>query len=132
MPLLALALAAANPAFPAMDDALHAECARVAKVHPLLIIAVMAEGPVDCGDPESGVPVDCAADETPEQKKAHALRWELRKYQEAGYKAADAACRDWRAYPKSDDMRAIAASAIAEARARDKATAVPAAAAPGS
>jgi len=130
MPLLALALAAANPAFPPMDDDLRAECARVAKVYPILMIAAMAEGPVDCGDPESGESVDCAAGETPEQKKAHALRWELRKYQEAGYKAADAACDDWRAYPKSDDMRAIVASAIAEARSRDKATSVPPAPAP--
>ncbi|MEP9358836.1 hypothetical protein [Sphingomonas sp. KR3-1] len=127
MPLLALALAAAGTVAAPMpqDIDLKAECARVAQVYPRLMLAAMAEGPMDCGDPERGESVDCAAGETPEQKQAHALRWEIRKYQEAGYKTADTACGSWRAHPKSPEVAEAARVAIVAARARDKATAVP-------
>ena len=111
----ASAMAAAKP-----RDPLIAECARVTEVYPLLMLAAMAEWPMDCGLSDDGSdPVDCAAGETPEQKAAHARRFEIRTWQEAGYKAADDACTAWRADKGSQALREAAAAAVAEARRRD-------------
>jgi hypothetical protein len=121
--LRALALAAVSwSAAAAGSEAsarLERECARVTEVYPLLMLAAMAEGPLDCGDPDSGVEVDCAAGETPEQRAAHAHRHAVRQYQEAAYKIADEACDAWRANRAAVPLQEAAARAIAGARATD-------------
>jgi uncharacterized membrane protein len=109
----AIAVAAENPA------RLERECARVTEVYPLLMLAAMAEGPMDCGDPDSGVQVDCAAAETPAERAAHARRYAIRQYQEAAYKTADEACGAWRASRDAVPLQDAASHAIAAARATD-------------
>lgn len=99
--------------------ALDAECARVAKVYPLLMLAVMAEGPMNCGT-HTGEEIDCDAGETPEQAAARAARLERRQLQEEAYKKADEACTAWRANKRSEPLIDAVFQAVAEARKTDK------------
>jgi hypothetical protein len=114
--LLVSSAAASKPA-----RRLQAECDRVTKVYPLLMLARMGEGPMDCGTSDDGSDyVDCAAGETAEEKAAHARRFAVRKIQEAAYGKADDACTAWRADRASAALREAAVAAIAEARATDR------------
>lgn len=119
--ILTLAMAGWSAAAAAAEDParLERECARVTHIYPLLMLAAMAEGPMDCGDPDSGVEVDCAANETPAERAAHARRYAIRQYQEAAYKTADEACGAWRANRDAVPLQDAAAHAIAAARATD-------------
>jgi hypothetical protein len=96
---------------------LKAECERVFKVYPTLMLAVMLEGPMNCGEPGTDEIVDCDVNETPAEKLAHARRLEVRKHQEAAYEKADKACTGWIGNKRSNSLRAIAEAAILEARA---------------
>jgi len=120
--MLALTLAGWSAAAGAAEDQarLERECVRVVtQVYPLLILAVMAEGPMDCGDQHGGEVVDCAANETPAERTAHARRLAIRQHQEAAYETADTACKAWRANPGDVALQDAAARAIAGARATD-------------
>jgi hypothetical protein len=119
--LLAIAALAGAPAAAAEKPrSLDAECARAHKVYPVLIMAAMMEGPMDCGMSDDGSDhVDCAAGETPEQKAAHARRFETRTLQKNAYEKADGACTAYERDKASPASREAAATAIAEARATD-------------
>jgi|GEM_PF-5672209 len=118
---LILATAGWSAATAAAEDParLERECARVTEVYPILMLAAMAEGPLDCGDHYSSVEVDCAANETPAERAAHARRYAIRQYQEAAYKTADEACVAWRASRDAVPLQEAASRAIAAARATD-------------
>ena len=108
------ALAAA----PADDDALKQldrGCAQVQKAYPLLMLAVMAEGPMNCGEP-GGEIVDCDAGDTPEEAAKQAKRLEIRKRQEAVYQRASEACDLYTANRKLESAQAAAAAGLALAR----------------
>jgi hypothetical protein len=126
------ALASGSSPAAAKPRGLDAECARVTKVYPLLMLASMMEGPVNCGQSDDGSDyVDCAEGETPQERAAHARRFEVRTWQEAGYKAADAACTAWEADKGSEALRQAAEAAIAEARRRDNGALAPHQSEPG-
>ena len=94
--LLALALAAQDALAPADRVArLDRACELVQRAYPLLMLAAMAEGPMDCGDPHGGVSVDCDANDTPEERARQARRLEIRQRQEAVFKEASEACDAW-------------------------------------
>lgn len=76
---------------------LQGGCDLIQQAYPLLILAVMGEGPLDCGEPDSGVVVDCNANDTPEQRARRAQRFEIRQRQEAVFKQASDACNAWAA-----------------------------------
>ena len=101
------------------DVDLKAECARVYTVYPALMLATMLEGPVNCGNPEEDEVIDCAANETPEEKIAHARRFAIRQHQENAYKPADQACTAWEKDRKSPALIEAATAAIGAARAAD-------------
>ena len=114
--LLASSTAAAKPA-----RGLEAECARVTEVYPLVMLARMAEGPMNCGTSDDGSDyVDCHAGETPQERAARERRLAIRKHQEAAYKKASDACDAWQADKERPDVRDALAAAIAEARATDR------------
>ena len=120
--IMTLTLAGWSAAAGAVEDQarLERECTRVSQqVYPLLILAVMAEGPMDCGDHHSGEVVDCAANENPAERAAHARRYAIRQRQEAAYKTANDACGAWRANRGDGALQDAAAQAIAAARATD-------------
>src|SRR5688572_19609409 len=109
-------VAAAKPA-----RSLRAECNRVVEVTPLLMLSVMAEGPMNCSDSHDGSEfIDCDPDATPAEKAAQARRVAVRQYQEAAYQKAYDACDAWQADRKSPALREAAAAAIAGARATDR------------
>jgi hypothetical protein len=115
---LLLSATAASAAEKAVD--LQAECKRVHMVYPRLMLATMAEGPMNCGtSDDGGDEVDCAVGETPDQKVAHARRYAIRQHQEMAYKAASAACVAWDKDPASHELVATATQAIAAARIAD-------------
>ena len=70
-------------------------CSRVQQVYPLLMLAAMAEGGMNCGDPDSGEFIDCDANDTPDQRERQAKRLEIRQTQEAAFKQASEACDAW-------------------------------------
>ncbi len=74
---------------------LNRACEIVQRAYPLLMLAVMAEGPMDCGDPDSDEFLDCDANDTPEQSARQAQRLEIRQRQEAVFKEASEACDAW-------------------------------------
>ena len=116
---IAAAALAAPIAADAKDAALAAECERVYQVYPRLMLAAMMEGDANCGDPGSGEFVSCYEGETPAEKTARDRRRAIREHQEAGYKAANQACRAWEA-DKNDAARGERLrSALADARATD-------------
>lgn len=86
-----LLLTAAAPAGADALKQLDAGCARVQKAYPLLSLAVMAEGPMNCGEP-GGEPVDCDAGDSPEAAARQAKRLEIRKRQEKVFARASEAC----------------------------------------
>jgi hypothetical protein len=107
----------------AADNAfdVKAECARVHKVYPTLMLATMLEGPMNCGSSDDGSdPVDCAVNETPEEAAAHAGRYAIRQHQENAYKPADAACTAWeKDRTPAASLIEAAKAAIATARGAD-------------
>lgn len=91
------ASAATDPLAP-LDQA----CSLVQRAYPMLMLASMAEGGMNCGDPDSGEFVDCDANDTPEQRVRQAKRLEIRQNQEAVFKTASEACDAW-----TDDRRSL-------------------------
>jgi hypothetical protein len=91
-------------------------CDLVQRAYPLLMLAAMAEGPMDCGDPNSGVVVDCDSNDTPEESARQARRLEIRQRQEKAFKTASEACDAWAADRKSPTLQQAAARAFNEAR----------------
>lgn len=117
---IAASLAATTASASERSFNLKAECSRVHKVYPLLMLASMLEGSMSCGSSDDGSDyVDCAADETPEQKVADARRFEIRQHQEAAYKAADSACTAWDKNRTLFEVRTEAEVAVVAARTAD-------------
>jgi hypothetical protein len=110
-----LALAAAAPADRARLHQLDRGCEQVQRAYPLLMLAAMAEGPMDCGT-HTGEPVDCDADDTPEEAAKQARRLELRTRQEAVFKLASEACDLYTANRGLESAQRAAASALELAR----------------
>jgi hypothetical protein len=90
-------LVLAQPASAATDPLapLDQACTLVQRAYPVLMLAAMAEGTVNCGDPDSGEFIDCDAGDTPEQRARQARRLEIRQGQEAVFKEASEACDAW-------------------------------------
>ena len=109
--LLAQGAAEGDPLAP-LDQA----CSRVQRAYPLLMLASMAEGTVDCGEPDSGEFVDCDADDTPEQRARQARRLEIRLNQEAAFKHASEACDAWSRDRQSLDLQQSVIRAYRAAR----------------
>lgn len=95
------------------------ECSRVFTVYPLLMLTVMAEGPMNCGNPEIDEVVDCDGDLPASEKEAKAKRLKVRINQESMYQKADAACSAYIADKKSPARIDAAVQAIGEARKAD-------------
>lgn len=98
---------------------LKAECERIYQVYPRLMLAAMLESDVNCGEPDSGEFVSCYEGETSEEKAARDRRLAIRQHQEAGYKAADQACRAWEADTRNTALGEALRNALADARATD-------------
>jgi hypothetical protein len=79
------------------------------------MLAVMAEGPMDCGG-HDGPPVDCDANDTPEEAAKQAQRLEIRKRQEKVFKVASEACDLYSANRKLESAQRAAAAGLALAR----------------
>ena len=109
-----LALAAAAPADREALKRLDRGCELVQKAYPLLMLAAMAEGPVDCGTP--GEPVDCDANDSPEEAAKQAKRLEIRERQEKVFKTASEACDLYSANRKLESAQRAAAAGLALAR----------------
>jgi hypothetical protein len=110
-----LALAAAAPGDRETLKRLDRGCAVVQKAYPLLMLAAMGEGPMDCGT-HTGEYVDCDADDTPEEAAKQARRLEIRKRQEAAFKVASEACDLYSANRRLESAQKAAASGLALAR----------------
>jgi hypothetical protein len=113
--LALFAVAAAAPADRATRQQLDRGCALVQEAYPLLMLAAMAEGPMDCGA-HTGEPVDCDAGDSPEEAAKQAKRLEIRQRQEAVFKVASEACDLYSANRKLESAQRAAAMAIAAAR----------------
>ena len=85
---------------------LERACAMVQRAYPMLMLAVMAEGPVDCRGHHDAEPVPCDANDTPEQRARQARRLEIRQRQEAAFKPASEACFAWEADRRSAALQA--------------------------
>ena len=109
-----IALAAAAPADGEALKRLDRGCELVQKAYPLLMLAAMAEGPMDCGTPEE--PVDCDANDTPEEAAKQAKRLEIRERQEKVFKTASEACDLYSANRKLESAQRAAAAGLALAR----------------
>lgn len=109
-----LALAAAAPGDREALKRLDRGCAIVQQAYPALMLAVMAEGPMDCGTPEE--PVDCDANDTPEEAAKQAKRLEIRERQEKVFKVASEACDLYSANRKLKSAQEAAAAGLALAR----------------
>lgn len=119
--LAVAALAFTSTAAGGKPRGLEAECRRVHQVYPLLMLTVMAEGPMDCGTSDDGSDyVDCHANETAEEKAARLRRLAIREHQEAVYKIADEACVAWEADKGSAPLRDALIAAIGAARNADR------------
>lgn len=112
--LLALLALAAAPA-DALKE-LDRGCAQVRKAYPVLMLAAMAEAPMNCGT-HTGDYVDCDANDTPEQAAKQAKRLEIRQRQEAVFARADEACDLYSANRKLESAQKAAAAGLALARA---------------
>jgi hypothetical protein len=110
-----LALAAAAPGDREALKQLDRGCDIVQQAYPALMLAVMAEGPMDCGTHE-GPPVDCDANDTPEEAAKQAKRLEIRKRQEKVFKLASEACDLYSAHRKLESAQEAAAAGLALAR----------------
>jgi hypothetical protein len=109
--LLALAAPAKGDSLKRLDRG----CEAVQKAYPLLMLAVMAEGPMNCGT-HSGEYVDCDAGDSPEEAAKQARRLEIRKRQEAVFKQASDACDLYAANRKLESAQRAAAAGLALAR----------------
>lgn len=120
--LLALAaLALTSTAAAGKPKGLEAECRRVNQVYPLLMLTVMAEGPMDCSGSHDGSEyVDCHANETEGEKAARLRRLAIRQHQESVYKTASDACDAWAADKGSAPLREALIAAIGAARNADR------------
>lgn len=107
-----LALAAAAPADKAALKRLDQGCAQVQKAYPLLMLAAMAEGPMDCGA-HTGDYVDCDAGDTPEEAAKQAKRLAIRTRQEAVFKGASEACDLYSANRRLESAQRAAAAGLA-------------------
>ena len=110
-----LALAAAAPRDRQALKQLDRGCETIRKAYPLLMLAVMAEGPMNCGT-HTGEYVDCDADDTPEEAAKQAKRLEIRKRQEAVFQRASEACDLYSANRKLESAQRAAAAGLALAR----------------
>jgi hypothetical protein len=111
--LLAQPASAATEPLAPLDQA----CALVQRAYPMLMLAAMAEGPVNCGDPDSGEFIDCDAGDTPEQRARQGRRLEIRQHQEAVFKDASEACDAWGEDRRSLDRQQAVIDAWRAARA---------------
>ncbi|MEA3051784.1 MAG: hypothetical protein QOG72_687 [Sphingomonadales bacterium] len=109
-----LALAAAAPGDREALKRLDRGCEIVQQAYPALMLAVMAEGPMDCGTPDR--PVDCDAKDTPEEAAKQAKRLEIRKRQEKVFKLASEACDLYSAHRKLQSAQQAAAAGLALSR----------------
>jgi hypothetical protein len=109
-----LALAASAPGDREHLKRLDRGCEIVQQAYPALMLAVMAEGPMDCGTPEE--PADCDAHDTPEEAAKQARRLEIRKRQEKVFKLASEACDLYSANRKLESAQEAAAAGLALAR----------------
>jgi hypothetical protein len=107
-----LALAAAAPGDRDRLKQLDRGCETVQKAYPLLMLAVMGEGPMDCGT-HTGEYVDCDAGDTPEEAAKQAKRLEIRKRQEAVFQRASEACDLYTANRKLESAQRAAAAGLA-------------------
>ncbi|MDJ0748021.1 MAG: hypothetical protein QNJ11_00990 [Woeseiaceae bacterium] len=99
---------------------LDEECLRIYQVLPMLMLAVMMEGPMDCGHPEYDTePVPCDQFDSEEEKEARAHRLQVRKMQESAAREADSACRAYEEDREDEILRLRAEEAIARARDTD-------------
>jgi hypothetical protein len=110
-----LALAAAAPGDREALKRLDRGCEIVQQAYPALMLAVMAEGPMDCGT-HDGPPVDCDAGDTPEEAAKQAKRLEIRKRQEKVFKVASEACDLYSGHRKLKSAQEAAAAGLALAR----------------
>ncbi|MEL7022785.1 MAG: hypothetical protein AAGL69_03495 [Pseudomonadota bacterium] len=99
---------------------LQAECERIYQVTPMLTLATMLEGPMECGDVASGESVPCDEFDTEEEKQARAQRLQVRKVQEAAARDADAACRAYEENPRDDALRRLAEEAVLRERGAER------------
>ena len=112
-----LLLAQGDPAEADRLAQLDRACSLVHRAYPLLMLAVMAEGVVNCsGDPDSGEFVDCDANDTPGQRVRQAQRLEIRQNQEAVFKQASEACDAWAEDRRSLDLQLAVARAYRAAQ----------------
>ena len=96
-------------------ESLDRACGLVQQAYPMLMLAVMGEGPMNCGD-HTGEYVDCDADDTPEERERQARRLEIRQGQEAVFKRASEACDAWAADRRSPELQEKVARTFREAR----------------
>ncbi|WP_324750732.1 hypothetical protein SH591_04665 [Sphingomonas sp. LY54] len=113
--LALLALAAAAQADGDALKQLDRGCAEVRKAYPLLMLAAMAEGPMNCGS-HTGDFVDCDANDAPEEAAKQAKRLEIRKRQEAVFARASEACDLYTANRKLESAQRAAAAGLALVR----------------
>jgi hypothetical protein len=113
--IVLFAVAAAGPADREGLKRLDRGCEIVQQAYPALMLAVMAEGPMDCGTPD-GPPVDCDANDTPEEAAKQAKRLEIRKRQEKVFKLASEACDLYSSHRKLVSAQEAAAAGLALAR----------------
>jgi hypothetical protein len=113
--LALLALAAAAPADREQLNQLDRGCALVQRAYPLLMLAAMAEGPMDCGT-HTGESVDCDAGDTPDEAARQARRLEIRTRQEAVFKRASEACDLYTANRRLESAQRAAAAGLELAR----------------
>ena len=109
--MLALAAPAKGESLKRLDRG----CAVVQKAYPLLMLAVMGEGKMDCGA-HTGEYVDCDAGDSPEEAAKQAKRLEIRKRQEAVFEQASRACDLYSANRKLESAQRAAAAGLALAR----------------
>jgi hypothetical protein len=113
--LASFAAAAAMIGDQVETKSLNDGCAQVQRAYPLLMLAVMAEGSMNCGT-HTGDDVDCEANDTPEQAARQAKRLKLRKRQEAIFQRASDACDLYAAHPQLESARQAAVAGLTLAR----------------
>ncbi len=113
--LALLALAAAAPPGGDRLKQLDRGCEVVREAYPMLMLAAMAEGPMDCGT-HTGESVDCYAGETPDEAARRAKRLEVRTRQEAAFKHANDACALYTANRRLESAQEAAAAGLELAR----------------
>ena len=110
--LAMLALAAADPGSREALKRLDRNCQVVQEAYPMLMLAVMAEGGMNCAT-HTGDYVDCDANDTPEQAAKQAKRLEIRQRQEAVFAKASEACDLYKANRKLESAQHAASLGVA-------------------